>query len=106
MSEHDEQQGGAADAHADHDFTGPLSAPVKRLLRVFFVISALLFLADFVVDRKVHQSAEKLPGFYAVYGFIGCVVLVLAAKELRRVVMRPESYYDPEDDGTAGGDDA
>ena len=32
--------------------------------------------------------------FYAVYGFVACVALVLAAKVLRRVVMRPEDYYD------------
>lgn len=102
MSDHDEKDSGVEAApteHAEHDFTGPLSAPVKRLLRVFFVISALLFLVDFFIDRKIHQPAERIPGFYALYGFVGCVVLVLAAKELRKVVMRPEDYYDPKDDG-------
>ncbi len=108
MSDHDEKDSGVEAAqsaqasqaeHAEHDFTGPLSAPVKRLLRVFFVISALLFLVDFFIDRKIHQPAERMPGFYALYGFVGCVVLVLAAKELRKVVMRPENYYDPRDDG-------
>ncbi len=80
--------------HADHDFTGPLSPPVARFISVFFVISAILFIADFFVDREVHQPAEKIPGFYAIYGFIGCVVLVLVAKQMRKVVMRDEDYYD------------
>ena len=85
---------GADVEHLEHDFTGPLTPPVARLIRVFFVLSGLLFLADFFVDRKIHQPAEKIPGFYAIYGFIGCVVLVLVAKQMRKVVMRDEDYYE------------
>lgn len=81
--------------HIEHDFTGPLSPPVKKLLRVFFALCALLLLADFVVHRHTYHDAEKLPGFYGLYGFVGCVVLVLVAKEMRKLVMRPEDYYDP-----------
>ncbi len=80
--------------HLEHDFTGPLSPPTARLIRVFFVLSAILFLVDFFIDRKIHQPAEKVPGFYAIYGFLGCVVLVLVAKQMRKVVMRDEDYYD------------
>ena len=80
--------------HADHDFTGPLTPPVARFIAIFFVISAILFVADFFVHREVHQPAEKVPGFYAIYGFVGCVVLVLVAKQMRKVVMRDETYYD------------
>lgn len=80
--------------HADHDFTGPLTPPVARFIGVFFVTSAILFVADFFVDREIHQPTEKVPGFYAIYGFVGCVVLVLVAKQMRKVVMRDETYYD------------
>lgn len=83
-----------APEHLEHDFTGPLTPPVARLIRVFFVLSALLFLADFFVDREIHQPAEKIPGFYAIYGFLGCVVLVLVAKQMRKLVMRDEDYYE------------
>jgi hypothetical protein len=33
-------------------------------------------------------------GFYAIYGFVACVILVLVAKEMRKLVMRDEDYYD------------
>lgn len=36
---------------------------------------------------------EHWPGFYALFGFIACVALVLAAKELRKLIMRSEDYY-------------
>ena len=39
--------------------------------------------------------AARIPGFYAVFGFGACVLLVLAAKALRRLLMRPEDYYAP-----------
>ncbi len=81
--------------HAEHDFTGPLSPGVRRFIGVFIAVAVMLLVADLFVDRKVHQPAERMPGFYAVYGFVGCVILVLVAKEMRKVVMRDESYYDP-----------
>ena len=34
------------------------------------------------------------PGFHAAYGFISCVLLVLAATQMRRFVKRDEDYYD------------
>lgn len=91
MSSH---SGGDGREQIEHDFTGPLQPSTAKLIRVFFAISALLFLADFFVARKTHLGVERVPGFYAIYGFIGCVVLVLVAKEMRKVVMRVDSYYD------------
>lgn len=87
---------GTSVEHDVHDFTGPLSPGVRAFIRVFVGISIVLLVLDLVVDRKVHQPAERMPGFYAIYGFVGCVILVLVAKEMRKVVMRDEDYYDAE----------
>lgn len=70
---------------------------VNRLLRGFYVVCGILFLLDFVLHRHVYHAWENLPGFYAVFGFVACVVLVLVAKEMRKVVMRDEDYYDVDD---------
>jgi hypothetical protein len=40
---------------------------------------------------------EQLTGFYAIFGFVACVMLVLGAKQLRNIVMRKEDYYDVDD---------
>jgi hypothetical protein len=71
---------------------------VTLILRVFYVICALLVIADFVVHRHIYVEFEKIPTFYAAYGFIACVVLVVIAKEMRRVFMKPENYYDARED--------
>lgn len=73
-------------------FDNPVN--VTRLLRGFYIICGILLLADLIVHRHTLHPWEGLPGFYAVYGFVACVVLVLIAKEMRKVLMRKEDYYD------------
>lgn len=67
---------------------------IQMMLRVFYVLCAVLVLVDFVVHRHIYHDWEKFPAFYAIYGFVGCVVLVLIAKAMRKVLMKEEDYYD------------
>ena len=68
---------------------------IVLLLRGFFSICVLLFAVDLVVHKKAHMPWEAWPGFYAIFGFVACVLLVLLAKYvLRPVVKRDENYYD------------
>ncbi|WP_323844190.1 hypothetical protein [Microbulbifer magnicolonia] len=67
---------------------------VRRLLRVFYGICALLVALDLVVHRHTEYRWEGLPAFYPVYGFVGCVLLVVVAKWMRKFLMRPGDYYD------------
>lgn len=67
---------------------------VKWVLRVFYVCCALLLVMDVVIHRHVIHPWEKLIGFYPLYGFVGCVVLVLLAKLMRKVLMRDEDFYE------------
>lgn len=71
---------------------------VSKLLNVFYATCALLVLLDFIVHRHIVHYWENLPGFYALYGFVGCVLLVLVAKVLRKFLMRNENYYLGDDD--------
>ena len=81
---------------------------VRKLWR-FFIIACvavasidLLGLLEIVYHRHVSLFAEGLPGFYAIWGFVGIALLIFLAKQLRKVVMRPEDYYDEaRDDGQA-----
>lgn len=83
---------------------------VRRVIQGLLAVCVVLLGLDFVIHRHVSHPWEAMFGFYAVYGFVGCVVLVLLAKVLRRIVMRTEDYYDPAtgypptDDVEEGGD--
>jgi len=72
---------------------------IKLILRVFYVLSALLVIVDFFYHRHTEHAWEKVPTFYAIYGFVACVVLVLVATQMRKLVMRSEDYYDIDYDG-------
>lgn len=75
-----------------HFFDDP--ANLKKVLKIFYGLCAGLLLIDFVYHRHVTHSWEGLWGFYGVFGFVACVVLVLVAKEMRKVLMRDENYYE------------
>ncbi len=67
---------------------------VKWTMRGFYMACILLVAADFIIYRHISLPWEKIPAFYAIYGFVACVVLVVIAKEMRKLVMRKENYYD------------
>ena len=77
----------------------------RNVARVFYgliAIDVLWLAADFVhhkhsewsgLEGSLHEF-DAWVGFFPVYGFVGAFLLVLAAKQMRRVLMRPEDYYD------------
>ena len=71
---------------------------IRWILRIFYVISAILLLMDFIIHRHTVTNIEKIPTFYALYGFFACVILVIIAKWIRIAVIRAENYYDEAED--------
>ncbi|MDT8442907.1 MAG: hypothetical protein RQ722_01340 [Desulfuromonadales bacterium] len=68
---------------------------VKRLLRIFYTSVVLLLVVDIFYHKHAIFAWEGYFGFYAVYGFVACVILVIVAKYvLRPMVMRKEDHYD------------
>ena len=67
----------------------------RRMRRVFYALCTALVALEVLVHRHVEHPFEGVFAFYAGYGFVACVVLVLLAKQMRRVLMRREDYYEP-----------
>ncbi len=68
---------------------------VKRLLGIFYASLVVLLGLEFFIHKHPHFAWEKWFGFYAIYGLVSCILLVLIAKYvLRPLVMRDEDYYD------------
>ncbi|MCH1504178.1 hypothetical protein OAN94_05750 [Verrucomicrobiales bacterium] len=82
---------------------------VRKVLVGLFIGCAVLVAIDVVFwvtgfDKHPYLKWETWPGFYAVYGFVACVLLVLISKHvLRPLVMRDEDYYKAD---SKGDDDA
>lgn len=73
-----------------------LDQPKNVLLIIWILITvcAALFFADAFYHKHSHFEIEHVFGFYGLYGFFVCVALVLIAKWLRTILMRPEDYYE------------
>lgn len=67
---------------------------VDRFLHIFYTCLVILVALDLVIHRYVAHEWEHLFGFHALYGFAACWILVVVAKQMRRVLMRSEDYYD------------
>jgi len=68
---------------------------VKRVLMGFYLFLILLVVVDLFLSKHLFFPWEGYPSFYATYGFVACVGLVLVARFiLRPMVKRKEGYYD------------
>jgi len=69
----------------------------KENIRTLWIIFIAILLATVVAGFFVHQhesfGIEDSFGFYAWYGFITCVGMVIFAKLLGIFLKRPEDYY-------------
>jgi len=67
---------------------------LKVLLLASIVIVCLLGFLVYPGDES-HYFWEKIPVFEAVFGFIGCIVLIVFAKIIGHFLLeRRENYYD------------
>ena len=69
-----------------------------RLVKVLLVIGILIVcLLGFLVHpgHESHYFWKKIPVFEALFGFIGCIVLIVFSKILGHFLLeRRENYYD------------
>lgn len=71
----------------------------KWLIAIGLVVLALLVALDALpglVDKEhAHTAAEHIPGFWSAFGFVACVVIVIASKAFGHSgIMTREDYYD------------
>jgi len=66
-----------------------------RLLWIFgLAILAALVVGDFFLVPYEHFGIDGTFGFYAWYGLVTCIAMVIVAKFLGRFLSRKDTYYD------------
>ena len=66
-------------------------------ITVCLAVLVLLVLWDaLLVDKgHAHTLMERIPGFWAVFGFVACVVIIIVSKWFGHLgIMTREDYYD------------
>ncbi|MEE4303850.1 MAG: hypothetical protein V2J19_06805 [Wenzhouxiangella sp.] len=77
----------------DHDHWLVRPKTIRLLWWIFGVILALTVAGQFFVHFHAYFGVDGWFGFYAVYGFLTCVGMVVGAKLLGFVLKRPDDYY-------------
>ncbi len=70
---------------------------LKTVVWLCFGLLALLILVDalFVDKEHAHTQAEHFPAFWSVFGFVGCILIILLSKWYGHAgIMTREDYYD------------
>lgn len=67
---------------------------VRKLYLGLWLFGIGWVVPDFFLHKHEDVEFAATHAFYAVFGFIACVALVVTAKALRRILMRPEGYYE------------
>ena len=67
----------------------------KTVKKLAYGILVLLVAADFIIRHEIHFFGDKIPGFWSLYGFISCVLIIVVSKWLgHHWLVRDEDYYD------------
>ena len=68
----------------------------KTVKKIAYGILVLLVMVDFIIPRhEVHFFGDKIPGFWSIFGFSACVVIIIVSKWLgKNGLMKDEDYYD------------
>ncbi len=69
---------------------------IRWLWRGGYAILALVVFADFFIHTHEYFQIDGSFGFYAWYGLVVCIGMVLLAKALGIFLKRKDTYYDDE----------
>ncbi|HJO87562.1 MAG TPA: hypothetical protein QF359_11420 [Rhodospirillales bacterium] len=67
---------------------------VHKIFWALVVICCLLMVSDLFIHKHTDFGFQGLFGFFGLFGFCLSFLLVLTSKQLRKIVMRDEDYYD------------
>ena len=76
-----------------------LRARLKTVIWVCYGVLALLVVIDalpFLVDKEhAHTQVEHIPGFWSLFGFVACTLIIFLSKWYGHAgIMKREDYYD------------
>ena len=68
----------------------------KAAKRIAYGALIILIVVDFIIPRhEIHFFGDKVPGFWSLFGFIACVLIIIVSKWIGHLgLMKDENYYD------------
>ena len=70
------------------------STTIKLLWQIFIAVLVITVIIGLFVESHGHFHLDGSFAFYAWYGFTACIIIIVCAKLLGRILHRQDSYYD------------
>lgn len=68
---------------------------VRRCLYALLALNAWDAMPSWVDKSHAHTALERVPTFWSVFGFAGCILLIVLSKTFGHAgIMKREDYYD------------
>ena len=63
--------------------------------RIAYAMLILIIVIDFFIPRhEIHFFGDGITGFWSLFGFVACILIILISKWIGRLgIMQDENYY-------------
>ena len=66
----------------------------KAVKKIAFFALILIIVTDFFIPRhEIHFIGDQIPGFWSLFGFVACILIILISKWIGHLgIMQDENY--------------
>ena len=67
----------------------------KAVKKIAYSALILIIVTDFFIPRhEIHFIGDGITGFWSLFGFVACILIILISKWIGRLgIMQDENYY-------------
>ena len=67
----------------------------KTMKTIAYAVLILILVIDFFIPRhEIHFFGDRIPGFWSLFGFVACILIILISKWIGHLgIMQDENYY-------------
>ena len=67
----------------------------KTMKKISYTMLILIIVVDFFIPRhEIHFIGDGIPGFWSLFGFVACILIILISKWIGNLgIMQDENYY-------------
>ena len=67
----------------------------KAVKKIAYIALILIIVTDFFITRhEIHFIGDQIPGFWSLFGFVACIMIILISKWIGHLgIMQDENYY-------------
>ena len=67
----------------------------KAVKKIAYIALILIIVTDFFIPRhEIHFIGDQIPGFWSLFGFVACIMIILISKWIGHLgIVQDENYY-------------